>query len=151
MPMDSQPGAVTPSAQSRNDAIGGCGGSPKRKDGGKQPQSGKSYADVAALNQGGVTHRASGSISAVAGAPGKKPGINEMSKPTYPEIVRRMMGRRLTDFVNYDDSAYARELRDPKNVSYVDNVISIYGDGNCMFRAIAFAVNDPRKKSSKAP
>ena len=71
-----------------------------------------------------------------------------LPKPTYADILQ---GRRLA---NDSPSAIARveyrepgdvppiERRDPSYVDYGNNLIGIHGDGNCMFRAIAFAVGD---------
>ena len=77
-----------------------------------------------------------------------KPG--SLEKPTYADVV---MGKQHASNssgkcrrIYYPDWDALPEMsrQDPRYVDYDNNIIGMHGDGNCMFRAIAFAVDDPQ-------
>ena len=72
-----------------------------------------------------------------------------LPKPTYVDILRDSRAANnsptATGRVDYHETGDfpLMDKRDPCYVDYEKNLIGIHGDGNCMFRAIAFAVSNP--------
>ena len=72
-----------------------------------------------------------------------------LPKPTYADILRDNCAANnsstATGRVDYHETGDfpLMDKRDPCYVDYEKNLIGIHGDGNCMFRAIAFAVSNP--------
>ena len=72
-----------------------------------------------------------------------------LPKLTYADILRdsRVANNSptATGRVDYHETGDfpLMDKRDPCYVDYEKNLIGIHGDGNCMFRAIAFAVSNP--------
>ena len=71
-----------------------------------------------------------------------------VQKPTYADILRDSRAANnsptATGRVDYHETGDfpLMDKRDPCYVDYEKNLIGIHGDGNCMFRAIAFAVSN---------
>ena len=72
-----------------------------------------------------------------------------LPKPTYADILRDSRAANnspaATGRVDYHETGDfpLMDKRDPCYVDYEKNLVGIHGDGNCMFRAIAFAVSNP--------
>ena len=72
-----------------------------------------------------------------------------LPKPTYADILRYSRAANnsptATGRADYHETGDfpLMDKRDPCYVDYEKNLIGIHGDGNCMFRAIAFAVSNP--------
>ena len=63
-----------------------------------------------------------------------------MKKPTFADILRDRSDTSKKEYKEYPDSRVTKI--DPREVRYNENLVVIHDDGNCMFRAIAFAVGD---------
>ena len=77
-----------------------------------------------------------------------RPGLLE--KPTYADVLKEKHKAsgdskkcNRTYYPDWD-ALPAMSRQDPCYVDYDSNTIGIHGDGNCMFRAIAFVFSDPQ-------
>ena len=71
--------------------------------------------------------------------------IAEGVKPSFVEVLTGMSREARSGRIYYHDwqSTPVVSRQDPVYTDYGANIIGIHGDGNCLFRALAYAVGDP--------